>query len=145
MSEYKVRPARYPSELRYDDSGWIVSKTHEDGTEDDLAFCQTETLAQTLMQRLEGGEPAPIRCVIAGRNANGEPDLAFVNVSCTTHERDSGWHYAAARRWATENDFAGPFVVFEENDPPKPVFNLFEWDSADVVLVEARDRVDEDA
>ena len=51
---YRKREVRYPGELQYDDSGWVVSRD-EDGDKDDLAFVQTETMADRMIASLSGG------------------------------------------------------------------------------------------
>jgi len=68
---------------------------------------------------------------VAATNANGEPDLFFCYVRCTSEQYDNGEHYDAAKWLALEEDYEGPdMVAYDEFDPPKAAFNLFEWDTA---------------
>ena len=71
-----------------------------------------------------------IRIVVAGTNANGEPDLFFCRVICRQEQYDKGEHYDAAADTAIQNGYESPFVIFDEHDPPKALFNLFAWDNA---------------
>jgi hypothetical protein len=71
-----------------------------------------------------------MKCVIACSNAQGEPDFAFVKVHCTQAQYDEGKHYLAAERWARADNYEAPFVVFDENDGPDALFDLFVWNSA---------------
>jgi hypothetical protein len=62
---YRKRRVKYPSEIHYDDDGWVVEKAGElpDDPTDDIAFVQTETLADTLIAALKidrrSGRPKP--------------------------------------------------------------------------------------
>lgn len=49
---YSIRQG-YAAQMNYSDDGWIVTKKHEDGTEDDVAFVQTETMAELLINALK--------------------------------------------------------------------------------------------
>ncbi len=73
-----------------------------------------------------------VKCVVACHNAQGEPDLAFVKVRCTQAQYDEGQHYQAAELWAHQDNYEAPFVVFDENDGPDALFDLFVWNSASV-------------
>lgn len=53
---YDKHHVRYPGCLEYDDDGWIVSKEG-----DDLAFVQTETLADTLIAALDCPDPPALQ------------------------------------------------------------------------------------
>jgi len=76
-----------------------------------------------------------IKCVVAGSNANGEPDFWFVIVRATQQQYDSGEHYKAAKAHADDNGFESS-LAYDENDPPKPLFEMFKWDTADTIDVE---------
>jgi len=76
----------------------------------------------------------PIKCVVSGHNANGQPDFWFVVVQATQEQYDNGEHYSAAKAHACENDFEAA-IVYDENDPPEPLFDMFTWESASVVDV----------
>jgi len=71
-----------------------------------------------------------VKVVVAATNANGEPDFYWCKVDCSDQEYNEGWHYAMARDAAEENGYEGEMVVFDEHDPPKPLFNMFNWESA---------------
>lgn len=74
-----------------------------------------------------------IKCVVACHNASGEPDLYFVKVSCSDAEYDCGEHYEKAEEAAHEEGYSGPMVVFDENDGPNSLFDMFVWESASTV------------
>ena len=74
-----------------------------------------------------------IKCVVACHNASGEPDLYFVKVSCSKDEYGNGEHYEKAEASAYQNGYEGSMVVFDENDGPKALFELFKWESASLV------------
>jgi hypothetical protein len=57
------------------------------------------------------------RCAIVCHNANGQPDLVRCRVRATREQYQDGQHYEAAKNWAKENGYEGPFIVFDENDP----------------------------
>lgn len=71
-----------------------------------------------------------IRCVVAGSNANGSPDFFFVMVRATEEQIANGKHYDVAREAAKENGYDGEMVAFDENDPPKFLFDHFVWETA---------------
>ncbi len=58
-----------------------------------------------------------VRCVVPCHNANGEPDLFFVDVACTDHEYENGEHYAVARTAAEELDYVPADLGYDEHDP----------------------------
>lgn len=70
-----------------------------------------------------------VRMVVAAHGLDG-PDLYFCKVDCSQEQYDNGDHYDAAKSAAKDNDYEGSMVAFDENDPPKPLFDLFNWDSA---------------
>jgi len=74
-----------------------------------------------------------VKCVVACHNASGTPDLFFCKVRCSEAEYDVGDHYDKAEGYAQEQGYSGPMVVFDENDGPKTLFDLFVWKSASVV------------
>lgn len=71
-----------------------------------------------------------VKCVVACHNAGGEPDLFFCGVKCSAEEYGVGEHYERAEEYAQEQGYSGPMVVFDENDGPKALFDLFVWESA---------------
>ena len=74
-----------------------------------------------------------VKCVVACHNASGEPDLYFCKVNCSEADYEVGEHYEIAEGEATEQGYSGPMVVFDENDGPKALFDLFVWESASIV------------
>lgn len=62
-----------------------------------------------------------INCIVACHGRDG-PALYKTTVCCTPDEYESGDHYEVAKRFAEEDDFDGPFVVFDENDGPSQLF-----------------------
>ena len=79
-----------------------------------------------------------VQCCVAGEGSNG-PDLWFVVIDCTNEQYENGDHYIAAKEWATSQDIDGPYVVFDENDPPgNNLMKLFIWASATVYPCEKR-------
>lgn len=74
-----------------------------------------------------------IKMVIAGTNANGESDLLFCKVTVTEDDYNDGKHFSKAEEYAKEEGYEGPFVVFDEYSPPKPMFHLFVWKTATIV------------
>ena len=79
---------------------------------------------------MKNNDKQTTRMVVAGTNANGEPDLFFCRVICRQEQYDTGDHYDAAADTALLNGYGSPFVIFDEHDPPKSLFNLFDWDTA---------------
>lgn len=74
-----------------------------------------------------------VKCVVACHNASGEPDLFFCKVKCTEDQYEVGDHYERAEDYAKEQGYSGPMVVFDENDGPNSLFDLFVWESATTV------------
>lgn len=72
-----------------------------------------------------------IRVVVVGNSYNG-PDLYFCKIQCTEDEYENGLHYDGAILAALENGYEGPMVAIDEYDDPKPLFGLFEWDTASI-------------
>jgi hypothetical protein len=75
---YRKRRVKYPGEIRYDDDGWVVTKTG-DGPADDIAFVQTETLADVLIAGLgarDGPVPAQDPGLPEAKTAKGKSRLA---------------------------------------------------------------------
>jgi hypothetical protein len=60
--------------------------------------------------------PRDVRCVVACRNANGEPDLFFCKIHCTTEQYIRGNHYTRAKLVAEEEGYE-PKLVWDEFDP----------------------------
>jgi hypothetical protein len=74
-----------------------------------------------------------INMVIAGTNANGDSDLFFCKVDISEQGYADGEHFTAAQEYAQDEGYEGPFVVFDQYSPPKPMFDLFEWNTASVI------------
>lgn len=75
-----------------------------------------------------------VRMVVAAHGFDG-PDLYFCKVECSQEQYDDGEHYDIAKSAAKENGYDEPMVAFDENDPPKAMFDLFEWDTATVCKI----------
>jgi len=75
-----------------------------------------------------------IKMVIAASGFDG-PDLYFCKVECNEEQYENGDHYDCAKEAAAESGYEEPMVAFDENDSPKPLFNLFTWDSASTFKV----------
>jgi hypothetical protein len=69
------------------------------------------------------------KMIVAATNANGDPDFYFCKVDCTEQDAQLGLHYEAAKNAAKDNGYEGEMFAFDGDDPPKPLFNLFNWDS----------------
>jgi hypothetical protein len=54
-------------------------------------------------------------------------------VKCFPSQYDVGEHYDAAAMAALDEGYEGPLVPIAEFDPPKPLFDLFQWETATVV------------
>lgn len=75
----------------------------------------------------------PIKCIVAGRNADGEPDLYFVIVEATEEQIENGEHYDAANANAYNNGYE-PFLVYDEEcSAGRAMLPLFAWESATVI------------
>lgn len=72
-----------------------------------------------------------VRMVVAGHGING-PDFYFCKLNVTELQIEYGMHYEYAVTHAGDNYLGGDMVAFCEDDPPKPLFTLFEWESASV-------------
>lgn len=57
-----------------------------------------------------------IRCCVACKNSQGEPDLFYVTVTASKEEIDNGDHYDTAAYFANKAGYEGPYVAFDEND-----------------------------
>lgn len=77
-----------------------------------------------------------VKVVVAAEGFNG-PDLYFCKVECTEEQYDNGDHYDVAKSAANENGYEGSMVAFDENDDPKALFGLFEWETASCYSTEA--------
>lgn len=72
-----------------------------------------------------------LKMIVAGHNANGEPDFYFCKVRCTFEEYNEGEHYALATRKAEDEGYRRPFVSICEDDPAgKAMLPLFTWKDA---------------
>jgi len=72
-----------------------------------------------------------INMVVAANGFDG-PDLYFCKIECSQEQYDNGDHYERAKEAASDNGYEGPMVAFDQNDSPKALFNLFQWDTATV-------------
>jgi hypothetical protein len=77
-----------------------------------------------------------VKCIVAGHNANGEPDLYFCKVRCTEQQIDNGEHYERAQRVAQDDGYDEKNVAFDEFDPAgAAMLGLFEWDTASELVI----------
>lgn len=76
-----------------------------------------------------------IKMVVAAQGYDG-PDLYFCKVKCSQDQYDDGEHYECAEDAARQLGYEKPMVAFDENDPPKPLFSLFNWESASLYNIE---------
>jgi hypothetical protein len=77
-----------------------------------------------------------VKCVVAATNANGEPDLYFLKVSCTNRQYSAGEHYARAKQAAEDEGYEEPMVAFDQCDAAgKAMLPLFQWETASLVRV----------
>lgn len=56
------------------------------------------------------------RVAVACTNANGEADLAIIDVKVTPEAYDLGEHYDLATEEAKEQGYEAPFVCFDESE-----------------------------
>jgi len=61
-------------------------------------------------------ETKEIHCMVACRNASGEPELVPVRCRCTPIQMEEGLHYDAVRDYMLEQDYEKPVLVFDEVD-----------------------------
>lgn len=74
-----------------------------------------------------------VKCIVAGVNANGEPDLYFVKVQCSEAEYGEGHHYNKAKESA-EGEGYEPCLAFDEHDVAgNAMLILFNWDTASII------------
>ncbi len=77
-----------------------------------------------------------VRVVVAAEDAYGNgPDLYFCKVQCRWKEYWNGDHYEAAKEQARKDNHEGMMVAIDEFDPPRPVFKLFEWGTATLIVM----------
>ena len=76
-----------------------------------------------------------INCIVACRNSNGEPDLFFVKVDCTSDQYNNGEHYDAAKKQAELEGYEAPFVAFDDCDSAgRAMLPLCAyWDTTEIV------------
>ena len=72
-----------------------------------------------------------IRMVVAGQGYDG-PDLYFCKLDVPEEAIEEGHHYDLAKVHAKNYGFEGQMIAFDENDNPRRLFDLFNWDSASV-------------
>lgn len=70
-----------------------------------------------------------VKMVVAAQGNDG-PDLYFCKVACSEEQYNEGEHYRRAEKAANDYGYEGSMVAFDEKDPPKPLFGLFDWDTA---------------
>lgn len=77
------------------------------------------------------------RMILACTNSNGEPDFAFVKVKCTSEDCDEYKDKSRAIKWAEENDYEAPFVVFNctLDSAGKAIEDNFKWESASIISI----------
>jgi hypothetical protein len=79
---------------------------------------------------------------VACTNANGEPDIFFFKLGMYSLEEDydaelDDYPYEAIKGIAEENDYEGPYVIWDETDylfRNLDCESKFEWDSASIIL-----------
>jgi hypothetical protein len=80
------------------------------------------------MNWLRENKPEAIRItknvVVFGINAGGEPDFYAIKTSCTEDQYNLGEHYDMAERYALEDDFEGPLISVDEDEPLYSRLNL---------------------
>lgn len=76
-----------------------------------------------------------VKMVVAAQGYDG-PDLYFCKVQCSQEQYDNGYHYECAEEYAEKHGYSAPMVAFDENDPPKAMFSLFNWESATTYTIE---------
>ena len=72
-----------------------------------------------------------IKMVVAGQGFDG-PDLYFCKLDMSEKDIHNGNHYDFAKLHAKKHGFDGEMVAFDENDNPKPLFDLIKWETASV-------------
>lgn len=69
-----------------------------------------------------------VRCVVACRNASGEPDFFFCIVPVSQEDYEEGVHYDLAIQDAHDNGYEGRYmVVCDEFDPGFRFFEDVDW------------------
>jgi hypothetical protein len=72
-----------------------------------------------------------VRCVVACRNAAGEPDFFGCVVRCTRRQYEEGGHYEQAEAMARRQGYEGRMLAYDEEDGPDWLFaHLFEAEKA---------------
>jgi hypothetical protein len=74
------------------------------------------------------------KMVIALTNFNEDADFVFVKIEGTQEQYEDGEFYETAKTFAKQFGL-GEMVVYNEDDPPKFLFDHFEWDTASIVPV----------
>lgn len=79
-----------------------------------------------------------LHIVVAGLNANGDPDLYFVILTSVSHGQiDFDEHYAFAREQAQDHGYEEPLVAFDAKvDCLGALEQLFTWETASRVSME---------
>jgi hypothetical protein len=76
-----------------------------------------------------------IKCIVTCYDATGTPAFFHCIVKCKQNQYDYGEHYDAAADAAHLYGYDNTKLVYEENDNPKDgFFELFDWDTAPIVL-----------
>ena len=72
-----------------------------------------------------------VKCIVAGYNASGSPDLFPVQIECTTEEYNDGGHYERAEALAEQEGYE-PKLVIDERDDGFELINIerVDWSTA---------------
>lgn len=68
-----------------------------------------------------------VKCIVAGINANGSPDLFPIQVECTLDQYNDGFHYDISRDIASDEGYE-PKLVIDERDDGFELINVQEID-----------------
>lgn len=74
-------------------------------------------------------------CVVACRNASGEPDFFACAIRASLIAFEDGLHYDRAAQAAKDEGYEGPYVVFDEFDKPW-LMKQFNWNGVSIFPVE---------
>lgn len=80
-----------------------------------------------------------LKMIVAGTDAMGTPDMFFCKLKTTEEEVEEGLHYERAKVIAKDNGYGGPFVVWDEDDAPQVLLNLFVWESAETYPLQPKE------
>lgn len=78
-----------------------------------------------------------VKCIVAGINASGEPDLFFTKIICRTQNQiDEGEHYERAVKAANDEGYEAKLAYDEFDSAGKAMLPLFVWESASEFWIE---------